>query len=620
MAEAPLRPSSHVLGDIGQKKAALIFTGWGWTADQIDSDYGEDLDCNIFVNQRRTAFHFRCQVKSSYANSNKYVKRLKNGDISVTIKVSLAKFWLTSYYPVLLLVYIDETEEIFWRDATQYLKENLNKLSKGTLTIHVSTKKILSDSKVDVEKSIQDSYAQLLRLSSPSIETTIIPVIMPGYKVLEPTNIFYSLNFREIASKLNLNIQPVGLLPEYLPAWTIALRSMDLSSFPCWKLKMMGVDIEKFDNKIIEFIRYISTENDFMLSSNQWLAFICKPIRILDKEINRFSNLVFNQEVTDWWSYCYFNDVKSDYSHAFDLLMPCLLPRKYHGFSWEFHHFIIPDKDLAVKFTGKIPTNPAYLAKKKLFRDFLLSQFLSWACPIDQVTLLSELLSHVNLQFSEIPDLCREEHKVGIICDYMFNPSLGLFTIPRTWKELEANSIVDRLEYDSLISKIPGTMDSSGVEDFILEFFRGTLSFSEYLQIEECDYIPGLPIDHYGRKISIQRYRVVKFFNEEKIKLNLTDCKTYLQSNLNFPEDVEITPYSFEDFGRTTFCVLSISWRPNLNESSLESLLRFIEIITQFFDKAIPESDLSEKSCRSTRGILEHYGTIIFEEASEDIE
>ncbi|PZV10339.1 MAG: hypothetical protein DCF22_17150 [Leptolyngbya sp.] len=330
MAETPLRPSSHVLGDVGQTAAALVFKKWGWTADLINSDYGEDLDCNIFVNKRRTAFCFKCQVKSSHADSE-YVRRLKSGDISVTIRVSLAKLWLISYYPVLLIIYLDDTEEIFWKNATQYLRENLSQLAKDTLTIRVGTEQQLSLSQSNIEKSIQDFYAQMLRLSSPSIQSSIVPVIMPGYKILEPMKFYDSLDIEWISEKLNLCIELRRMLPEHLPTWTTALRSMDLKSFPCWMVMMSGADIESFDNKIIEFIRYAATENNFMLSDNQWLSFICKPIRILDKEINKLSNSYFNQEVTGWWSYCYLNDIKSDYSYAFDLPKRCLLPRPYHA-------------------------------------------------------------------------------------------------------------------------------------------------------------------------------------------------------------------------------------------------------------------------------------------------
>ena len=45
--KTPKRPKSHVTGDIGHTYSALLIKQWGWTADRIESDYGEDLDCSI---------------------------------------------------------------------------------------------------------------------------------------------------------------------------------------------------------------------------------------------------------------------------------------------------------------------------------------------------------------------------------------------------------------------------------------------------------------------------------------------------------------------------------------------------------------------------------------------
>lgn len=275
---------------------------------------------------------------------------------------------------------------------------------------------------------------------------------------------------------------------------------------------------------------------------------------------------------------------------------------------------------MAINFRGRIPSNPAYVAEKKLFRDFLLSQFLPWTCSVNQVTLLRVILSTVELQFCEIPDLSTDAHKVGAICDYTFNPGSGMVPIPQSWNELEGNSISERLKGDSLIAKIPGKQDGLGVEDFVLAFFKKSLYSSEYLRIEKRDYIPGLPIDHCGRKISVRRYRIVEKFNEKEVRLNMAACKTHLASNLDFPDDVEIDPYSFEDLDRTIICVLSIYWKPNLGESSLESLERFIEMISQSFNQAISVDDLNKEGYESTREILERRGTIIFEEFSEDFD
>ena len=35
----------------------------------IKSDFGEDIDCDIFIDTIRTNYHFSCQVKSSSKDS-----------------------------------------------------------------------------------------------------------------------------------------------------------------------------------------------------------------------------------------------------------------------------------------------------------------------------------------------------------------------------------------------------------------------------------------------------------------------------------------------------------------------------------------------------------------------
>jgi hypothetical protein len=614
MGNYPARPSSHVLGDVGETKTSLVFKEWGWTADSINSDYGEDLDCTIFANQQRTAFHFRCQVKSSRRDS-RYVRRLQNGRVSVTINSSLARLWVTSYYPILLIVYINETNEIYWIDATHYLRENLNQLAKTKFTIRIDTVRQLPQSQLDIEKTVQNFYSQMLRLSSPSIESHIIPIVMPGYKILEFRKSHDCLDLEWILSELNLKVELNGILPEYLPAWTTALRSINLKSFHCLKVTMTGTDITIFSENIIRLIRHINSNRKFKMNDDQWLSFICKPYRIVDQEFNELSNSRFNQEITEWWSYCCINDVKSDYEYAFHLSRKHIKPSRYHGFSWYFDHLVIPDKDLSVNFLGGIPSTPAFLAEKKLLRDFILSQFIPWTCPVHQVDLLRSLLNPFELIFSEIPDLSRADYTVGAICDYLFDPISGMIVTPESWSDLEENSIITRLGKDSLILGLPGIQEGAGVEDFVLLFFEKLLHSKSYLQIDKQGYIPGLPIDHSAREISIQRYTIVNYFNEEIIKNNLMTCKTYLESNLDSPNGVEIEAFYFNHRRDDMVCVLSISWKPNLGESSSESVERLIEVIFQSFNQAIPEHDVNKKDCKSTREIVERYGTIVFDES-----
>ncbi len=61
----PIQSESQSLGDIGEATVLLILKKFKWTADLIKSDFGEDIDCNVFIDNTRTNYHLRCQVKST---------------------------------------------------------------------------------------------------------------------------------------------------------------------------------------------------------------------------------------------------------------------------------------------------------------------------------------------------------------------------------------------------------------------------------------------------------------------------------------------------------------------------------------------------------------------------
>jgi len=82
--DKPQRPKEHVTGDVAQTSVALIFKRWGWTADIVQSDYGEDVECNIFAEGQRTNLYFRCQVKAKTLGYE--IAEAKHGYLTVKIQ------------------------------------------------------------------------------------------------------------------------------------------------------------------------------------------------------------------------------------------------------------------------------------------------------------------------------------------------------------------------------------------------------------------------------------------------------------------------------------------------------------------------------------------------------
>ncbi|NER79458.1 MAG: DUF4365 domain-containing protein [Leptolyngbya sp. SIO1D8] len=617
MRQLPERPLSHRLGDIGQTVVSLTFKKWGWTADLISSDYGEDLDCNIFVNQKRTSFHFRCQVKSSSASS-KYVRFLKSGEISVSVETIAARSWLFSYYPVLLIVYNENSEECYWINATHYLKKNLDKISsQKNITIRISSNAQLEENKQEVELSIQEHYAQIFRISSPLLTCKVIPVIMPGYKILEPMKLFEILRDAQISTIDDLEVDSFRILaPHYLPAWTAVLKSLHLSGFPFWNLSMSGIDIEKFDRIITYFSHCISTCDSLKLLQGQWISFIVSPIRILERDHEVVGDIILNQELTEWGSYSFIDKIESDYDYAFQLPRIGLIPQKYNGHAWDFEHLVIPKIDLAVKFFGRHPTTVADLQQKKLFKDLILSNFIAWFSLRREVELLRKILTPLELQFSEIAELSEADYVKGIICDYMFNPNLGLSVMPENWNQIENNSILERLEDAAIFKLLPGRSGGSEIVDYIMNS-SSSWQASEYIRTQERDYIPGLPIEHSGRLISVKRYRKIKKYDEEFIQNSLDKGKLSLQEHLDKPGSLGVYSETFWSLSGSQFCILTIYWKPNLNESSLDSFERSSTQVSEIFDNAIPAEDVDLSDENTTFDIVQKYGLVRFEEVRE---
>ena len=87
-----------------------------------------------------------------------------------------------------------------------------------------------------------------------------------------------------------------------------------------------------------------------------------------------------------------------------------------------------------------------------------------------------------------------------------------------------------------------------------------------------------------------------------------------MQEYLDKPESLEAHSETFFSFSDAQFCILSIYWKPNLNESSLNSFERLSVQVSEIFDSAIPAKDVDLSDENTTFYIVQKYGTIRFEE------
>lgn len=305
-----MRPENHVTGDIGQKAVALLFAEWGWTADLIQSDYGEDLNCHVFVEHQRTPLHFRCQVKSS-VDVNKRVRRLKSGDFSIRIASETCRDWLLAHYPVLLVVYDRKSRIAFWTDATEQVRSKIVSLSRKEITLHVSRVRILQAEQTQVMSVITTFYARMFKVHSEVVERMVFPVLMPGYRVVPSI---------DTCDLLRVGLQRQGR-PEYvsvhrdtLPAWTTSLRTLDGQFFCGMTFRVLSGDLAQFSDLLTAELHSVVSPT----KEGEWLAFVCSPIRF---SIQRAEDTAdsFGRDLTGWWSYAKIgNKVVSDHEYAFE--------------------------------------------------------------------------------------------------------------------------------------------------------------------------------------------------------------------------------------------------------------------------------------------------------------
>ena len=133
-SKKPVQTDSQNLGDVGETTVQLILKKYKWTADIIKSDFGEDIDSNIFIDNFRTNYHLRCQVKSTTKDSE-YVRELKNGDFSVSIDSTTLRAWISSYFPVFLIIYNQESDLCYWCNPVEEIFKKPSKLDKEKPTI-----------------------------------------------------------------------------------------------------------------------------------------------------------------------------------------------------------------------------------------------------------------------------------------------------------------------------------------------------------------------------------------------------------------------------------------------------------------------------------------------------
>lgn len=608
MRGTPIRPQTHITGDVGQTAVALIFKEWGWTADIVRSDYGEDIDCNIFVDNRRTALHFRCQVKSS-ADATESVRQTASGDFCISIATSICKAWLLSYFPVLLIVYDGATRQAFWTDVTAQIRENLAALSQDTMTLHVSREKPLHEAKNEIFALVRNFYARLLRLSSTALECEVFPILMPGYRAI---SLRQDLDARRQAwLSQAIEAGSVQRHRDSLPAWATSIKTLEGPYLYGWKVKFSGDDLDGFTDVLCESLGNFPVSFD----EGEWIAFVCSPIRFSAKDDVGTGGTFWNRELTDWWSYARIGtEITSDYDYAFAIPEGFLRQIGRRARSWEVFHHVDPQRDVSIQLFASAATTPAYRSQVSTYRQHVLGQFLPWTCPQNAISELQALLRPLQLVFREVPGAPQGSgSKSGVICTVFFEPRLGLFGIAGSWAEFTRGSVRTLLDEANVFAKLPGQEGPREITDIILGMLGDALADPpDQVLVTERHYIAGLPLDQANRVIIVERFRRANGLSIEKVEHVLTECKEQISSE--FPELRSVdASWGIIEFPPYEIIQLSVSWVPPLEESSAYSFERLEPLILGAFDRILPCQETEDDLLSSTYGVLKFASELYFE-------
>jgi hypothetical protein len=590
----PIQSDAQVLGDVGENTVQLILKKFGWTADLIRSDFGEDIDCNIFIDNLRTYYHLRCQVKSTKKNS-KYIKVLKNGEYSVPIRSGLLKAWISSYFPVFLIVYDQDSDLCYWTLPVKQILKTPSKLEKDKPVIRVSKNNIFNyRAKEKILKEVMEFYRKILRLNESIIECNIIPVLMPNYRVIP----FY--NYSEFLH--NEGLLKTDFTDEYLdllPSWMTVLKRLEPSN----KLASIKLSSKKTDlNNFIDNLKQQLKTFNYPPKNNEWISFVVSPIKIISNKSTWIS------ELTYWTSYTKFDDdvIVSDYNYNFEMPHGFLRPISRRAKSWDSYHSVHPQKDIAVQFLGSCELTPSIKSIELIHDKNIKGQLILWECNKTDIDRISDLISHLELTIKIIED--NSKSCLVAITTPIFNPFIGLYHLAADWDSFESGSVRNKLDEHNLLSVLPGN-EYTGKIPKELENALNKHANSEEKKalVTEIGYISGFPLIHDERQIQVSRFQMVKaeLINDVKarlIKINSID-KNDFKIDFNLQDD--LWPVSIYE--------LAVSWMPDINVSSKDDFLSFEAEILKIFNEILPTNNEDSLQLKNTFEILHIAGEIGFE-------
>lgn len=601
-----IRNNSQVIGDVGELETMTIFNKWGWAAEKIIQDYGEDIHSTIFIDNKKTKLYFRCQVKSTENLDKKnYVRKLKSGDFSVSISIETLKSWLNSFFPVFIVIYDVTSGDLFWQNPRDQILGSLDSRKKRKLAIRISKANSLLKDKEKIIRSVEDYYKTLTRITSSKLKCFILPVIMPEYKLVSPFD-FKKYNFNELKNDIEVNF--TSIISDKLPAWTTVLKSREVSNYLLgFEITSQMDSVSMFMNLLRGFIGKLEINN---IQEHEWQSFIISPIVLESMNDN---DEYSKKEITEWLSYSKINqEIIDDFIYTFEVSgYKNEIARRSRG--WGNKFYIDDVNDISLELYSAIETTPSIRRAGEAIISHAKGQVISWMCPIEKIDLLNTKLSELNLCFRPLGEMDTSESIIhGVITNPLFDLEFGLVPTVSSWNEYDIGSVIHKLKKNNLLKDLEGCLGDNEakmrLEKLIKENFDNDY---KYTLLTEYDYFDGLPLLHNHRRIVLSRYRKMEIFDENNID-KIKEVKYQIENHLTNPINFDFEFHVIEEYSDKAIYSISVNWTPSINDSTIESLEKYKEEILRYFDMIFPR-EVGKKEYSDSKEVLMYEGEIIFE-------
>lgn len=592
MTRTPIRTRGHIVGDVGRTAVKLLLEKWGWTADIVQSDYGEDLDCTVFSGGQRTALHFRCQVKAA-----SHPRRRASGSYSVRVNSTTCASWAQTFFPVFLVLHDQSTSEAYFVNATAVLRKEPTALTRRHVHFSIPSASILRLGRDRLIKEVQDYYAAFLRVSD-SVQCTAFPVLMPKYRMALP--------LRHFAIE--------GWDSEHrhrddLPAWTTVFETIDAEHLYGVQRSFRGASIDDVYLDLTNGLGQCGADG----GPDQWTALACCPIAFSASRSEE--PRIWTGELTGWRSFARIHGrIVDDREYAFAPPPGFVTEVARHTLSWDDFYHVDSARDLAIQLYAATPLTPAYRGRSQSFRRNAAGQLLAWSCPRTRRLDLEAALGPLGFVFSSIDELSTDADVTGVIHSPMFIVEDGFTSIPmaRDWETFDQGAVRKGVEGVPR-GTLPGSEAGADVLEYALDRVPNlALNPTETFHGVQHDTPVGLPVNLADRKILVERFHALtESFDETRCN----DLANSVQQRLAAacPSLKEGTVF-FAVYSTDLYPMvrLAVSWNPQLHLSSAEAFLKVESELLQEFDRLLPRRAHPGVGPHGTSDVVSFAGNIHF--------